>query len=82
MNTPVFETAAIRESVVRSLEEAEVEIRPFFYPLHDQPPYRDGSPNSESVAMDLYERGLNLPSSPLLRDEEIHTVCQAVRDAL
>jgi perosamine synthetase len=81
MNTPVFETAAKREAVVESLEQADVEIRPFFYPLHDQPPYRQGEPNTESVAMDLYERGVNLPSSPLLGDEEIHTVCRAVRDA-
>jgi dTDP-4-amino-4,6-dideoxygalactose transaminase len=32
--------------------------------------------------MALYERGLNLPSSPTLTDEEVATVCGAVREAL
>lgn len=82
MNTPVFDTPADREAVLESLAASDVETRPFFYPLHDQPPYRREPPRSPSVAMDLYERGVNLPSSPTLTDEEIDTVCTAVRDAL
>lgn len=82
MNTPVFETPEARDAVLDSLSAADVETRPFFYPLHDQPPYRDDVPRKSSTAMELYRRGVNLPSGPLLTDEEIETVCESVREAL
>jgi perosamine synthetase len=82
MNAPVFESPDDRDAVVDVLEAVDVETRPFFYPLHDQPPYRDRDLGSPVTAMALYERGLNLPSSPTLTDEEVATVCGAVREAL
>lgn len=82
MNAPVFESAETREAVVEALESADVETRPFFYPLHDQPPYRDEHGASQTTSMDLYARGTNLPSGPLLTEEEIDTVCQTILDAV
>lgn len=82
MNTPVFETASARNDVLDALAEADIETRPFFYPLHDQPPYKSRSSLSSPVATDLYQRGVNLPSSPLLSDDELEYVCRVVNDAV
>jgi perosamine synthetase len=81
MNTPVFETASSRDEALNKLADMDIETRPFFYPLHKQPPYRNRPPESLSVSADLYERGINLPSSPLLTDDEIERVCRALKRA-
>jgi perosamine synthetase len=82
MNTPIFESPSVQQDVIEALQEADIETRPFFYPLHDQPPYRADHHKTQSVAMDLYERGVNLPSSPLLSDDEIVQVCNAIEAVL
>jgi len=82
MNTPVFRSGSERDAVVEALQDVDVETRPFFYPLHDQPPYREGYRGSPSVSVDLYDKGINLPSGPLLTESEIETVCDAVRDVV
>ncbi|WP_323192960.1 DegT/DnrJ/EryC1/StrS family aminotransferase, partial [Halostella sp. PRR32] len=75
---PIFESSSIQNEVVEALQRADIETRPFFYPLHDQPPYRAHHDTTQSVAMELYERGVNLPSSPLLSDDEITQVCNVI----
>lgn len=81
MIAPVFESRAARERVETALADADVETRPFFHPLHDQPPYRDAH-GSFPVATALAERGLILPSGPQLSDDAVERVCSTVCDAL
>ncbi|SFG17346.1 perosamine synthetase [Halopelagius inordinatus] len=82
MNAPVFESAEVRNAVVDALEDADVETRPLFYPLHDQPPYRGRNRTSPTTSVDLYARGMNLPSGPLLKTDEIEVVCRAVLNGI
>ena len=54
--------AAQREAIVEAARKADIELRPFFHPLSEMPPYRGyGSlcPNSRALA----QSGLNLPTS-------------------
>jgi perosamine synthetase len=59
------------------LEKRGIGTRPFFPPIHSQPPYRlNGKyPNSEYVSM----HGLWLPSSSFLSDEDIKRVCNEIK---
>lgn len=82
MNTPVFETKSDRDMVAETLETSDIGTRPFFYPLHDQPPYRTGDSGSETSSFELYRCGLNLPSSPLLETEDIEEVCAQIKATL
>jgi len=82
MNAPLFESSEDRDAVVTALEDADVETRPFFYPLHDNPPYRRRQSRHLPVSMDLYDRGLNLPSGPLLESGDVARICDVVRGAL
>jgi perosamine synthetase len=80
MVATVFETRAGRQRVESALAEADIETRPFFHPLHDQPPYRADStvcPTSKALA----ERGLILPSGPRLNPDDIDRVCEIGREA-
>jgi perosamine synthetase len=72
-----------RDALAGALRERGVDTRTFFCPLNLQPVYlkRDAvrtipCPEAEK----LWERGLYLPSGCALTDEQIGTVCQAIRD--
>lgn len=65
-----------RDKVVAALEGSEIEVRPFFYPLHMLPNYNTG--DKLPVAEDIGFRGLNLPSGPYLTREQIEEVVDTI----
>ena len=67
-----------RDEFLLQLKAAGVDNRPFFYPIHEMPPYASDS-GSFPVAEDLSRRGLNLPSAVTLTNEEIDSICQIIR---
>jgi perosamine synthetase len=80
MNCAVLDGASAppRDTVMQALEERGVETRPFFYPSHTLPPY-EGSPGGPfPVAESLAARGLNLPSSALLTQDDVEYVATAL----
>jgi perosamine synthetase len=69
-----------RDDLMAALDDAGIETRPFFYPLHTLPMYRgDNEDKSFPVAEDLGRRGLNLPSSATLRRDEVAYICERLR---
>jgi perosamine synthetase len=69
-----------RDATMAALAEAGVETRPFFYPLHTLPMYRESNVGRECpVAEDLGRRGVNLPSSATLTREDVEYVCAQLR---
>lgn len=68
---------AERDGLMASLAAHGVETRTFFLPMHQQPLYK--SSESFPVAEDLGRRGLYLPSSSHLTDEDKDTVIKYVR---
>jgi perosamine synthetase len=66
-----------RDEFLLQLKAAGVDNRPFFYPLHEMPPYASNS-GSFPVAEDLSRRGLNLPSAVTLSDADIDSICETI----
>jgi perosamine synthetase len=66
-----------RDRLIRKLESSGIESRPFFYPIHILPPYKNGQ--SLPVAEQLSSSGINLPSGPQLTEAEVKEVASAVR---
>jgi perosamine synthetase len=67
-----------RESLAAYLRDRNVGTRPFYPSIHTQVPYRGVAgdfPVSESITV----RGLWLPSSSFLTDDEIDYVCEQIR---
>jgi perosamine synthetase len=81
MTAPVFRSESQRNRIEQALEEADIETRPFFHPIHAQPPYSASMSNCP-VANSLANKGLNLPSSPKLTDDEIATICSIIMSEL
>ena len=70
------------EQLATYLQEQDIQTRRFFYPLHLQPCYRGllEIQGDFAVTDSVYQRGISLPSSYLLTDEEQGKVIQAIRD--
>jgi perosamine synthetase len=73
-----------RDDLMAFLRQKGVDTRTFFIPMHVQPAFKNmGLFEAERypVSDQLAEKGLYLPSGSGLTEEQINTVCEAVRQA-
>jgi perosamine synthetase len=65
-----------RDELMERLLEKGIDTRPFFYPMHVMPPYK----NNERfpVAEELSKKGINLPSSVNLGIDEVRYIADIV----
>ena len=71
-----------RDDVARSLGELGVPARPYFLPIHLQPYMVDRfgyRPGDFPITEDLGRRGLALPFSGVMTEEQVDQVCEALR---
>jgi len=67
----------IRDNIRNVLLRQGIETRPFFHPAHKMPVFH--SNDSYPIAESLSERGLNLPSYPDLREDDIKHICSIIK---
>ncbi len=65
-----------REAFFTFMKANNVDSRPFFYPLSSLPMFK--SVESNKVAYDIYERGINLPSYHDMSEDTVKEVCQFI----
>ena len=68
----------VRDDLARFLNEREIGARPFYPAIHTQPPYAYISGDFRN-SEDISRRGLWLPSSSFLSDEDIERVCREIK---
>jgi perosamine synthetase len=74
-----------RDKIARNLGELGIPARPYFLPIHLQPymverfGYQEGA---FPVTEDLGRRGLALPFSGVMEEEQVDRVCQALKDII
>lgn len=73
----LFNSKLAKERAIHALESENIETRPFFTPIDKLPFYE--SSNDCPVSNDIYERGLNIPSYPSLREEEQEKIINTLR---
>ena len=71
-----------RDKLAVRLLEYGIETRPFFYPLHQQPPFKAEVGKPFPQAEWLSSRGLSLPTSNDIDFKTIDRVCQAIVSVL
>lgn len=72
-----------RDQLMTELEKRGIETRSFFVPMNKQPVFRDMhffKSENYPVAEELSEKGLYLPSSSGLKRDEIHYICDSIKD--
>jgi len=67
------------DDIIRHLERQNIEARPVWKPMHQQPVFAGAAVVGGAVADDLFARGLCLPSSSSLTDAQLDRVVGAVR---
>jgi pyridoxal phosphate-dependent aminotransferase EpsN len=73
------EFGASRHDIQAALERANIESRPDWKPLHMQPVFAGCACGGGSVAGDLFERGLCLPSGSAMTDADLNRVVDIIR---
>jgi len=69
-----------RDKIMKKLEKEGIETRPFFVVINKMPPYL--SEESFPVAEEVSDKGINLPSSVNLTEENIKIICDAIKRAV
>ncbi|RAP37444.1 perosamine synthetase [Legionella quinlivanii] len=73
----IVDDASQRQSLRDFMKAKGIETRPFFHPSHQLP---HCAANGEfPVAQSLSERGINLPSSPVLEYKDVAYICETIR---
>ena len=79
MNSILVDKMETREELRNFLKEKEIETRPTFYPIHTMPIYSEKY-EKHPVAEDIALRGINLPSYPMLEEEDVKSICDEIKD--
>ncbi len=80
-----FDPALNRDEIIQKLGQKGIPARPYFAPIHLQPymqarfGYHEGM---YPVTEDLGRRGAALPFSGVMSEDQVETVCQALRQVL
>lgn len=72
---------ATREELRLALEEANIEARPVWKPMHLQPVFRNARSYGGAVSERLFNDGICLPSGSAMTDEEQARVIAVIREA-
>lgn len=64
------------------LDEAGIESRPLWKPMHRQPCYADCASYTNGVSEKLFEVGMCLPGGPLVTDEDVAYIVSCIRQAM
>jgi dTDP-4-amino-4,6-dideoxygalactose transaminase len=77
-----FESSVARDRVMNALENANIESRPLWKPLHLQPAFSGCDAHVDGTSERLFEIGLCLPSGSALSDSDIKRTAKLVMSAV
>lgn len=74
----LLDSKSTREGLRLALEKENIESRPLWKPMHQQPIFKDAPKYLNGISDDLFDRGLCLPSGSNLTDVELDRVVSAI----
>jgi dTDP-4-amino-4,6-dideoxygalactose transaminase len=70
------------EQVRNALEKENIESRPIWKPMHQQPVFSSAKTFLNGKADEVYEAGLCLPSGPSIKNSDIDEICSIIKKTL
>ena len=64
------------------LDQAGVEARPLWKPMHKQPVYKDAPAYVNGVSESLFKVGMCLPSGPYVTDADVHYIVDCIKESI
>lgn len=80
MYAVLFKNKETKERVIANFKRNEIPYREMFFPCHRMPMY--GDPSELPVTEDVFNRGLILPDSQEMNEEEIAFVVEKIKEVL
>lgn len=68
------------EAMRMALDRAGIESRPLWKPMHRQPVYRDAPAYVNGVSEKLFQKGLCLPSGPMVSDDDVVRIIDTIKN--
>lgn len=68
------------EAMRKALDEAGVESRPLWKPMHKQPVYASNPAFTNGVSEQLFKTGLCLPSGPMVTESDAQFIVQKIKE--
>jgi perosamine synthetase len=78
MYSIMTENVKLRDALRKHLSDNGIETRPTFYPVHTMPMFSH-TYHKIKVAEEIAIRGMNLPSWPELKEEQVLEVCEVIK---
>jgi dTDP-4-amino-4,6-dideoxygalactose transaminase len=70
------------EALRVALDQAGIEARPLWKPMHKQPIYKDAPAYVNGVSEALFKVGVCLPSGPYVTDEDVQYIVDCIKEAI
>ena len=64
------------------LDQAQIEARPVWKPMHKQPVYAQAPAYVNGVSEAIFKVGMCLPAGPYVTDEDVQYIVQCIKDAI
>ena len=70
------------EAMRVALDQAQIEARPVWKPMHKQPCYKDAPAYVNGVSEALFKVGMCLPAGPYVTDEDVRYIVDTIKAAI
>ena len=64
------------------LDQAQIEARPVWKPMHKQPVYKDAPAYVNGVSEAIFKVGMCLPAGPYVSDEDVRYIVKCIKEAI
>ena len=64
------------------MDQAGIEARPVWKPMHKQPVYKNAPAYVNGVSEDIFKVGMCLPAGPYVRDEDVKFIVETIKSAI
>lgn len=70
------------EALRVALDQAGIEARPVWKPMHKQPVYKDAPAYLNGVSEEIFKIGMCLPAGPYVSDEDVKYIVETIKDSV
>ena len=70
------------EAIRMFLDEAGIEARPLWKPMHKQPVYKDSPAYVNGVSEGIFKKGLCLPAGPCVTEDDVRYIVGKIKEAI
>ena len=70
------------EAMRVALDEANIEARPVWKPMHKQPVYKNAPADINGVSESVFKTGMCLPAGPWVTDDDVKYIVETIKSAI